>query len=257
MPSELNLLLTGQLFAWLLVFTRVGAAFSVLPTIGEMLITSRVRLLLALLVSAVVTPVLAADLPKAPGSAAALVLMLGGEVTIGLFIGTLARMLMSALETAGMLVAIQGSLANAFVFNPAMATQGSLPGALMGTLGLVLIFVTDLHHMLILSVVDSYGVFTPGAALPVDDFARTITGMVSRSFMIGVQMAAPFLASGLLFGLALGLIARLMPQLQVFFVFMAAQVGLGLALMSLTLSAMMLYWLRSFESTLMGLLNSP
>lgn len=255
MPSELELLLTGQLFAWLLVFSRVGTAFMVLPTIGDPYVSTRIRLLLALAVSVVVAPLLAPGLPKQPATVPELLLLLGGEIVYGAFIGTVARILMSSLETAGMIVAIQASLANAFVFNPALATQGSLPGAMMGILGIVLLFVTDLHHLLIGAVVDSYTFFEPGTPLPVDDFADLVTRLVSRSFVTGVQMAAPFLVTGALFALALGLVSRLMPQIQVFFIFMSAQVGLGLLLFSLTLSAMMLFWLRGFEDTLVGILN--
>ncbi|WP_207436413.1 flagellar biosynthetic protein FliR, partial [Sabulibacter ruber] len=103
---------------------------------------------------------------------------------------TVARLLMSALEVAGAVIGVQAGLANAQVFNPALASQGTLLGALMGWLGLLLIFITNMHHLLILAVVDSYAMFVPGAPLPVDDMANAIGQLVARSFLIGVQMSA-------------------------------------------------------------------
>lgn len=253
--ATLQTLIASQLFAWMLVFTRVGAAFMVMPVFGDQFVPTQVRLLLALIISVILTPALSASLPGEPSSLMALVLLLAGEIMIGVFIGSLPRLMFGALEVTGMIIAMQAGLANAFVFNPALATQGSLPGSLMSWLALLLILVTNLHHMLILAVVHSYQLFQPGAPLPVDDFAHMVTLMVSQSFLIGVEMAAPFLVTGLLFALALGVMARLAPQMQVFFVFMSAQVAYGLFLFAVTIAAMMTFWLRHFEANLIEFLN--
>lgn len=245
-----------QLFVWLTVFARVGSAFMVMPTIGDAFVSARTRLLFSLAVALLVAPVLKPDLPAMPADPWALMVLLFGEITVGIFIGTVARLLLSALETAGTIISIQTGLANAQVFNPAMATQGSLPGALMGWLGLLLIFITDLHHLLIMAVVDSYQTFVPGAPLPVTDMAVTIGRLVSDSFVIGLQMSAPFIITGTLFAFALGLLSKLAPQIQVFFMFVPAQVALGLLLFALTLSAMMLFWLSHFESAFVAFLRT-
>lgn len=251
----LDTTLLSQIYAWALVFARIGTTFSIMPTLGEPYISTRVRLLLALAITVVVTPSVRRYLPDVPTSGLGVAVLLMAEMLVGVFLGTVMKIMMSALEVAGMIIAMQSSLANAFVFNPAAASQGSLPGAMMGALGVALLFATNMHHFLILAAVDSYTIFTPGATVPVDDLARTITDLTSSAFLIGVQMSAPFLVTGFLFSLALGLIARLMPQIQVFFIFMSAQVGLGLLLFMITLSAMMLFWLRSFESLIYNMLN--
>ncbi len=71
------------------------------------------------------------------------------------------------------------------------------------------------------------------------DVARHITQVVTSAFRIGVQLAAPFLAFGLLFNLGLGILSRLMPQMQVFFVGLPLSILLGLLLLLLVLGAMM------------------
>ena len=253
--AALQALIAGNLFAWLLVFTRVGSAMMVLPVFGDQFVPNRVRLLLALIISMIVTPALLSQLPREPASVLSLFLLLAGEILTGIFIGSLGRLMFGALEVAGMIIAMQTGLSNAFVFNPALATQGSLPGSLLSWLALLLILITNLHHLLIMAVVRSYETFQPGAPVPIGDFAQTVTRLVADSFMIGVEMAAPFLATGLVFALALGVMARLAPQMQVFFVFMSAQIAYGLFLFAITVSAMMTFWLGHFEGTLVQFLN--
>ncbi|WP_207459443.1 flagellar biosynthetic protein FliR [Azospirillum sp. SYSU D00513] len=253
--NALQQLLGEQIFVWLLVFMRVGSAFMVMPTIGDAFVPARARLLFSLVVSVLVAPVLAGQLPPMPDQVFRLAVLLAGEITVGLFLGTVARLLMSALEVAGAVIGVQAGLANAQVFNPALASQGSLPGALMGWLGLLLIFITNMHHLLILAVVDSYAMFVPGAPLPVDDMANAIGQLVARSFLIGVQMSAPFLITGMLFALALGLLSKMAPQIQIFFLFNSLQVALGLLLFALTLGAMMAFWLGHFESAFVEFLK--
>ena len=253
--ATLQTLIAGQLFAWMLVFTRVGSAFMVMPVFGDQFVPTQVRLLLALVISVILTPALKDTLPGEPSSVLALALLLGGEIMVGVFIGSLPRLMFGALEVTGMIISMQSGLSNATVFNPSLATQGTLPGSLMSWLALLLILVTNLHHLLILAVVHSYDLFRPGAAPPVDDFARMVTHLVSESFMIGVEMGAPFLVTGILFALALGIMARLAPQMQVFFVFMSAQIAYGLFLFAITIAAMMTFWLRHFESNLVDFLN--
>ncbi|HYG88716.1 MAG TPA: flagellar biosynthetic protein FliR [Azospirillum sp.] len=251
----LQVLVGDQVYVWLIVFMRIGAAFMVMPTIGDAFVPARTRLLFAVAVTLVVAPVLRQHLPPEPAHVVRLVMLIVGEITVGVFLGTVARLLVSALEVAGAMIATQIGLANAQIFNPAMASQGTLPGALMGWLGLLLIFLTDLHHVLIMAVVDSYTLFVPGAALPVTDMADMVGRMVAKSFVIGLQMCAPFIVTGILFALALGLLNKLAPQIQVFFLFMSTQVAIGLFLFAITLSAMMMFWLTHFESTFVEFLN--
>lgn len=251
----LQTILGDQLYVWIVVFMRIGAAFMTMPALGDAFVSSRTRLILAVAVTFVVSPVLRQYLPPEPQQVLRMTLLIIGEVTVGIFLGTVARLLFSALEVAGSVIAAQSGLSNAQIFNPAMASQGTLPGALLGWLGLLLIFLTDMHHLMIMAVVDSYTLFTPGAALPINDMADMVGHLVAKSFIIGLQMCAPFIVTGILFALALGLLNKLAPQIQVFFLFMSTQVALGLFLFAITLSAMMMFWLNQFESTFVEFLN--
>jgi flagellar biosynthetic protein FliR len=206
-------------------------------------------------VTFVVQPTLTPMLPPIPSSGLGLTVLIVLESFVGLFLGTISRMLAAALEIAGTIISMQIGLSNAFMFNPALASQGTLIGGYMGNIGVVLLFVTDLHHLLILSVIGSYEVFTPGAPLPMGDFAETMTGMVAQCFSVGAQMAAPFITIGIMFNLALGLLQKMMPQFQAFGIIMGGQIVLGLALLMVVLSATMMFWLRTMESSLAAFLG--
>ena len=190
----LDQILPANLFAALLIFCRLGSAMMLLPGFGEVYVPQRYRLLLALVMAGLLTPVLAPILPALPASPARLGIMVLGEITVGIFIGTLARMMVSALETAGMMVSLQMGLSAATMFNPLADQNGSpLPAALYGMLGVVLIFLTDLDHLMLRAAVDSYGLFRPGALPPLGDFAGTVVRFAAGSFRLAFEMAAPFI----------------------------------------------------------------
>lgn len=238
--------LPANLFVAFLIFSRIGAAMMLLPGFGELYVPQRFRLLLALAMAGLLTPVLAPVLPPLPASPAALALLIMGEVLVGVFIGTLARMLVAALEMAGMMVSLQTGLSAATIFNPLAESSSPLPSALYGMLGVVLIFVTDLDHLLLRAAVESYGLFTPGALPPVGDFADTVTRFAAGSFRLAFEMAAPFIIIGLVFFVALGLVARMVPQLQVLFIAQPMQILGGLAIFAVVLVTGMRWFLAEF-----------
>ena len=123
-------------------------------------------------------------------------------------------------------------------------------GAWMSMIALVLSFVTDLHHLMLRGLVESYALFRPADVPPIGDFTELIVRLVSSTFLLGIRIATPFLAFGFIFNLALGLVARLMPQVQVFFVAMPLQIVIGLIALGSTVGIGMVIFLNRFESVL-------
>jgi flagellar biosynthetic protein FliR len=117
-------------------------------------------------------------------------------------------------------------------------------------LGVTLIFSSNLHYLVIGALDDSYTLFRPGEIPLSGDMAALVTHSVTGSFRIGVQLAAPFLVFGFLFNLALGLISRMMPQMQVFFVGVPLSIMIGLIFLMLVLGAMMMTYLAYVEDVL-------
>ena len=250
----LQSLLTDDIFALAFVFARIGAALMLLPGFGEVFISARIRLLLAVGITLVVTPVVGHTVPPTPEGPFAMFAALGREIVIGLFFGAIARMMVAALHMAGVIIGFQASLANAHLFDPMNAGQGSLIGSFLNVLGVFLIFATDLHHLMLIAIVDSYSLFVPGASLPIGDFSETAARVLAQSFAVAMQISAPFMVMGMLFYIGLGLLARLMPQVQVFFIAIPIQLVLGFLVMAGTLSAGMMWFLGSFQNTFQSIL---
>lgn len=250
----LDQFLSAGLFSYMLVFARIGSAITLLPGFGEAYVPQRVRLGLALMLSLIVTPMVGDRMPAMPASMWALLLLVATEVVIGLLFGTVARLLLVGLQTAGMIVAFQTSLASAIINDPASAQQGSIIGNFFVAMGVLLIFITNMHHMLLAGLVDSYSLFSPGALPPAGDMAELVTRIVAISFDTAMQISAPYIVVGLVFYLGLGLLARLMPQVQVFFIAIPLQIILSFLVMMLTFSAAMMWFMDRFDATMGGFL---
>jgi flagellar biosynthetic protein FliR len=177
-------------------------------------------------------------------------LMLAQELLIGAMLGMTGRLMMSALQVAGTAIANQMGLGFVTAVDPTQDQQGALIGNFLAVLGITLIFATDLHHLVIAALNDSYALFAPGTVPLAGDMAALTTRTVAAAFTIGIQLAAPFLVFGLLFNLGLGVLARLMPQMQVFFIGMPLTILLGFLILLLVLGAMMLAFLTSLEGVL-------
>jgi flagellar biosynthetic protein FliR len=140
---------------------------------------------------------------------------------------------------------------NAMVFNPQMAGQGSLIGVFLSICGAMMLFATDLHHMLIYGMMDSYRTFPATEGIPlVSGMSQTVAQAVSDSFKIGFYMAVPFLIVSLFLYIAMGILGRLMPQIQVFILALPLQIILGMLVMILVFSTMMLFWLAQYDNAI-------
>jgi flagellar biosynthetic protein FliR len=249
----LERLVSAEIFAAFLVFARMGAAFSILPGIGEVFVAMRARLLLAIAVSFVLAPAVADTLPRLPASPITLIIIVCQEIGIGLFLGVIARTFLSALQTAGMIVGFQTGLSSALVFDPSFSGQSAATAAFMTMVGVVLIFATDTHHVMLSALADSYVSLPAGHLPPLDDMVSAIVRVTGDSFSLGVRIAAPFLVFGVVFFLGLGLLARLMPQIQVFFLAVPLQLVLGLGVLVLTLALGMAVFIDGFRNTLLAI----
>jgi flagellar biosynthetic protein FliR len=148
-------------------------------------------------------------------------------------------MVVAALQTAGNIVAQQLGLAFAMSVDPAMGGQQASIGNFLTLLGLTLIFAADLHHLAIAAIRDSYAFLPPAGVPEPGDAAVLAMRAVGRGFSLAVQISAPFIVFGMLFNLGLGVLARLMPQLQVFFLAMPATILIGMLVLLAVVGVMM------------------
>jgi flagellar biosynthetic protein FliR len=234
-------------FAGGLVFARIGAILILMPGFGEPSIPMRIRLSFALLVCVVLGPVIAPRLPALPEQPLMLAGLVMGEVITGLMIGAVARIFMSAAAVAGQVIGMQSGLAMAQSFDPSQGQQGALVATLLNLTFLLLLFATNTHHLLLAMMVNSYDVFDAGQMPSMADGAQWALNAFIDAFNIGVQLAAPLIVFGLIFYLALGVLSRLMPQAQIFFIAMPSNIIVGLFILTISLGAMSAVWLERMQ----------
>lgn len=246
---HLDAFLSGHVFAFVFIFSRMGSMLMLFPGIGEAYVPARIRLMFAFLITLLLLEPMYSKIPAPPQDLAKLTAFIGCEVIIGIFYGTFLRILMDVVETTGSIVAIQMGLSNATILNPTFGVQSALPSAFLGVTGLVLLFITGMDHFLLKSLVATYELFPPGHALAPGDMTQTIIHTCSQSFIIGIELSMPFIVIGLLMYAALALMQRIMPQIQLFLVILPVQIWGGFILLSLTMGSIMSLWLHYFGDT--------
>lgn len=239
-----------QVWVAALVFFRVGSMVMVMPGIGETYVPAQVRLAFALLLALCLGPIVAPNLPTIPDSVGVAVGFIIKETLIGLMIGGILRLFFTSMTAAGEFVSLQSTLAFAQTANPAGAQPSVSLSVFLTMLGMVLIFDTDLHQMFLAAIVHSYTLFTPMKAAPLGDAAQLAEETVSKSFALGVQLAAPVLVFSLVFNVAVGFIGRVMPQFQIFFAATPLTLILGLSIFALSLGTVGLVWTQAYEALL-------
>jgi len=249
-PAALPELLPAWTFGFLLVLCRVGAAVLVLPGFGEAEVPVTVKAAIALAFAAIIWPAVAPSLPPPPGDAARAVRLVVTECLAGLWIGGLARVIVLALPVAAQIVGFLLGLSSAVLFDPAFGATGTALSRLLGLGAIVLLFATGLHALPLAALAGSYALIPPGAPVAADAAAEAMVKAAAASFALAFQLSGPFVLAGIVFQLALGVMSRIVPQMQVYFVAMPAQIIGGLALMGLLAGVMLGAWTEATRALL-------
>ena len=236
----------NQVYAAGLIFARVGAIIMLLPGFGDTSVPPRIRLSLAFLMALMLMPVVAKGMPV-PGEVSGVAGAVIKELLIGLMIGTILKLFLSSLSTAGEIISIQTTLSFAQTAAPGQAQPSTTLGTFLMLIGVTLIMATDLHHMFLAAIVRSYAVFPFSRELAIADSAQLAVQTVAGSFRLGLQLAAPVVVFSVIFNVAAGLVGRVMPQFQVFFVVTPLIVLLGLSIFALSLGVIGMVWLNRYR----------
>ncbi|AHM03714.1 Flagellar biosynthesis protein FliR [Roseibacterium elongatum DSM 19469] len=236
------------------VFLRVGAAFLVLPALGDQMIPVRIRLGAALALSVFLTPLMIGELgglgPGAPPIRAFF-----SEAVAGLILGLSLRLTVHALQIAGSIAAQSTSLSQ--IMGGASPDPQPAMGAILMLAGVTLALISGLHVHLVESFLRSYALLPFGDLPGARDLGGWGVAKVADSFALAFSLAAPFMVASLLYNVALGVINKAMPQLMVAFVGAPAITWGGLALLLVSMPFILPIWLASFEGALSNPLGAP
>jgi flagellar biosynthetic protein FliR len=243
-------------FGLVLVLARVGATLAFLPGLGEATIPAAVKAGMVLVLTILVLPIVEPLLPPRPDSEVALALLIMTELANGMWFGWLARVLTMSLPLAGQFIADFAGLANVLLPNPELGEQTTAIAQLYEIAVPALILSSGLYTELISALVGFYRLIPPGTIAWVPDSAATTVGVVAHSFDLALRLSAPFILAAIAWHVAIGLIARLVPRLQIFFVALPGQIGLGLLLLAAVAAPTIGAWIGAMHAGLSSLPGS-
>jgi len=217
-----------QLQLFFLVFLRVGAILMSIPIFDSRGIPFFFKIALAFATGMVLFPLLKLDVVPVTADLFTLGISAAGEIFLGLAIGFSVKLIFTGIQLAGQLAGYQMGLAIANVMDPATSEQVPLLAQFNNLIGLLVFLSINAHYWFIKALTESFSLVPPlnvnfGNSL-IEQFIRLSGNM----FVIALQVGAPVIAAMLLTSVAFGLIARTVPQMNVFIVAMPLKIGVGL-----------------------------
>ncbi len=207
------------LYAFLLIFSRVSAILMLMPTVGDSWVPMRARLAAALAFSMLLTGV-GVGAAAAPENFFDGVTMVIAETATGLIIGGAMRFFLAAPAIAGQLTSQITALSNIFTAAGMPLQTSSVLGVWFLIGAIAFMFVSGLHYLMLDAIASSYSLIPLGDFAHMGDMAQQMTRIFAGVFMLGVQMAAPFILLGLVFNLGVGLVNKMQMTMPVYFIAM-------------------------------------
>ena len=235
---------------FLILFARVGAVLMLLPVFSEEGVPAQIRLLISLGMALGLWGLLGPRIPA--GAAGVLPSTIITELLVGFAIGAIVRIMFLAAVMAGSLVSLQVGLSSAVIFDPSQGGPVPLLGKFVAVAAAVVCLSVGIHHLWIGAIIRSYDMFPVGGLPPANDFAQLAIRTVTHSMALGLSLAAPLIVYGIVFNAALGLMARLAPAIQIFFIAQPLNILLGIALFATVLGTM----LATFSNEMASWLNT-
>jgi flagellar biosynthetic protein FliR len=221
-------------YNWLLVFLRVSAFLMVLPFFSATSFPVTVRVALAALAALLLAPFLPAfPLGRLPFLSLFGVMI--QEVSIGLLLGFVSRMVFFAADMAGNIVSTELGLNMGAVFDPLTGQSSQIPGTILFFLAAVVMLTLDLHHWVLVGFERTYLVLPVGGAHLNGALFATVVGHTSKIFVVALQIAAPVLAVSFVVTLVFAVLSRAVPQMNVFILSFSFRIIGGLAVFGFTL----------------------
>jgi len=217
------------LLPFTLVLARTAAFFSALPVFSHAAVPMQVRAGVAVVLS-----LFLAALVPAPAPDAASLRLLGAavlvarEVLCGLALGLAARLVFLAIEQGGLFIAREMGFATSFIIDPSTGEETDPLGVFLDALFVLLFLAAGGHHLLVRLIARSYEVVPAGGAVRWDMLASAVTAAGSQMLLLMLKLAAPVLAAFLVLAVVLGVLARVLPELDILLTSLPVRVAAGL-----------------------------
>lgn len=219
---------TANLVALLLCALRIGAWLEVAPPFATAGVPRTVRVMLAAAIGLAVSGNTVAHAPAAEFAPLATSVL--EQIFIGASLGFMTRLIFSAVESAGSIIDLAGGFSLAFAYDPLSATNTSVFGRFYGVMATTLIFATNAHLVILQGFLRTFNSLPLDGTMSISHLDQTLVHGLTSMFVATLQIAAPLVAILFLADVALGLLSRISPQLNVFQVSFPLKIMLTLGL---------------------------
>ena len=225
-----------EIIIFALVLSRVAGIFSAIPAFGGRTIPLNVKALLVLMITLVCFPVLNLTAPQIPADTVTLALLVLREVMVGVTLGFITKVIFSAVEFSGQIIGMQMGFTISSIIDPSQGTQTQLMSVIQTLLATLLFLATNIHHLFIRTIVDSFRAIPMGAWTLNADIITFLVKGTAEIMVLGIRLAAPVMVALLLVSVILGIMARAFPQMNIFMISMPLNIGIGFVVLGVTLT---------------------
>jgi flagellar biosynthetic protein FliR len=232
------------------MFARIGSSLYLFPALSSNYVLMQSRLALGILTSIILYPILIEHMPLYPISMGQYISYLIAEVMIGIVMTIAAKICFSALDIVGTIISMQSGLSAATFFDPNQGEQVSIITTFLTLTAYTMIFVTYTHYLFFEAIIDSYNLFALGSFPEIADLGSFISHSVNQAFILAFKLASPFITVSLGFLISNGVLSRLMPNLQVFFVVTPVQIFVMFIILFIMINLMMGKFIEALRATI-------
>ena len=225
-----------EVIFFMLVLSRVAGIFAALPVFGGRRMPLTVKAITVIMITLVCFPAISVALPQVPPDAFTLALLLFSEVMIGLTLAFITQIIFAAVEFSGQIIGMQMGLTISSILDPSQGTQTQIMSVVQTLFATLLFLSLNIHHLFIRAIMDSFRVIPLGGWHLSGELVNFLVIRTADIFIIGIRLAAPVMVALLLTTVALGIMARAFPQMNIFMISMPLNIGLGLVILGMTLT---------------------
>lgn len=239
----------NQFQVWVIVLTRVASILFLMPLLGTRYVPMMIKVGLALVISLTLVPLVRVEVRGALFDPVGFVFYLTAELMIGLILGLAIKLIFAGIQLAGEFMGYQMGLAMASLFDPQSGMNSTVVAEFNYLLGLLLFFSIDGHHWFFKTLLESFREISPGGLQLKAGLFQYVVQLSGKMFVIAVKLVAPVTAIVLFTQIALGLTAKLVPQINLLMASFPLTIGLGLLFWMLSLELFAPYLKSLFDET--------
>ncbi len=228
-------------FVFFVIFLRVTSFYFATPIFGGSGVPPHTKIALGMLTSFVLMFAVDMSVFKIPGTMVEFFILGGMEIIVGLLLGYAVSLIFAGLQLAGTLMGYQMGFAVANVLDPTSREQVSILGQFLFIFGVLYFLTLDGHHLLIRALVDSYALAPPMGIGITGDTVTVLVRMFTGMFYLGMQIALPVIGTLFLIDVSLGIVAKTVPQMNVFIIGLPLKSLVGLIVLVVTFGLISLF----------------